>query len=91
MGPAERPYRKVVMVCTNERPAGENCCALRGADPLYEKLKGNVKANFTDVRVVRTSCLNNCETGVAVVIMPDNIWLGNVTVDDIPQILEKLA
>ncbi len=87
MRTAERPYRKVVLVCTNSRADGSNCCALRGAGDVYEKLKGNVKAQFTDVRVVRSSCLNNCDDGVTVVIMPDNIWLAEVTVGDIPEIL----
>ena len=90
MRPAENPYRKVVLVCTNSRADGTNCCALRGAETLYERLKGAVKAQFTDVRVVRTSCLNNCDTGVSVVIMPDDIWLGEVTEGDIPAILERL-
>ena len=91
MRPAELPYRKVVLVCTNSRADGTNCCAMRGAETLYERLKGNVKAQFTDVRVVRTSCLNNCDTGTTIVIMPDNEWLCEVTEDDIPAILEKLV
>ena len=88
---AERPYRKLVLVCTNSRPDGSNCCALRGSETLFEKLKGAVKAQFVDVRVVRSSCLNNCETGASVVIMPDNVWLGEVTEGDIPELLEMLA
>lgn len=58
---------------------------------MFEKLKGAVKAQFTDVRVVRSNCLNNCETGVSVVIMPDNIWLGEVTEGDVPEILGMLT
>lgn len=88
---AELVYRKLVLVCTNSREGGADCCALRGSIQLFEKLKGAVKARFTDVRVVRTSCLNNCDTGATVVIMPDNIWLGEVTEHDIPTLLEQLA
>ncbi len=88
---AERPYRKLVLVCINSRPEGANCCALRGSEALFDALKAAVKAQFTDVRVVRSSCLNNCDTGASVVVMPDNIWLGEVTEGDIPELLEILA
>ncbi len=88
---ADHPYRKLVLVCTNNREPGINCCAGRGAVELFEPLKAAVKAQFTDVRVVRSSCLNNCDTGISVVIMPDNLWLGEVTLDDIPELLAQLA
>lgn len=88
---AERPYRKLVLVCTNSRPEGANCCALRGSEALFDALKAAVKAQFADVRVVRSSCLNNCDTGASVVVMPDNVWLGEVTEGDIPELLEILA
>ncbi len=88
---AERPYRKLVLVCTNSRPEGANCCALRGSEALFDTLKAAVKATYTDVRVVRSSCLNNCDTGASVVVMPDNLWLGEVTEGDVPEILERLG
>lgn len=88
---ALHPYRKLVLVCTNNRPDGTNCCALRGAEDIFDQLKAAVKEKFTDVRVVRTGCLNNCDTGTSLVIMPDNIWLGEVTESDIPELLAKLA
>lgn len=91
MRSAEKIYRKLVLVCTNAREGGANCCALRGSHEFYDQLKAEVKARFSDVRVVRTGCLGNCATGVSVVIMPDNIWLGEVTDQDIPELIEKIA
>lgn len=88
---AERSYRKLVLVCTNDRENGADCCALRGANELFDALKFAVKAKFSDVRVVRTGCLGNCLTGTSVVVMPDGVWLGEVTIGDIPKILEKLT
>ncbi len=90
MRAAERPYRKVVLVCTNAREGGGNCCALRGSLPFFDVLKVAVKAAYSDVRVVRTGCLGNCDTGVSVVIMPDNVWLGEVTAEDVPALLRLL-
>lgn len=91
MRTAEIQYRKLVLVCTNSRADGSNCCALRGAVDIFDQLKAAVKERFTDVRVVRTGCLNNCLAGISVVIMPDDIWLGEVTEADIPELLERLA
>lgn len=88
---AARPYRKLLLVCTNNRADGTNCCALRGSETFFDTLKAAVKAQYTDVRVVRTGCLGNCETGVSVVVMPDNEWLGEVTADDIPALLQRLT
>ncbi len=91
MRDAELTYRKLVLVCTNNRENGLNCCAQRGSVEFFDTLKAAVKAQFTDVRVVRTGCLGNCLTGTSVVVMPDNVWLGEVTEDDIPDLLERLA
>lgn len=90
MRSAEITYRKLVLVCTNERTDGRDCCALRGSVEFFDALKAAVKAEFTDVRVVKTGCLGNCLTGTSVVVMPDSVWLGEVTEADIPNILAKV-
>jgi sirohydrochlorin cobaltochelatase len=84
-------YRKLVLVCQNLREGGANCCMKRGAGDLYPALKAAVKEATVDVRVSKTSCMGVCATGSTVVIMPDNIWLGEVSVDDIPEILAMLS
>jgi len=33
-------------------------------------------------------CLDACEHGVTVVIYPEQIWYGNVTVDDVEEIIQ---
>lgn len=88
---ALKPYRKLVLVCTNERTDGRECCLNKGAPELHAKLKEAVKAVFTDVRVSRSGCLDNCKTGITVVIMPDNVWFGAVQEEDIPKIVDMLS
>jgi len=83
-------YRKLVLVCQNQREGGQNCCMNRGAGELYPALKEAVKAAMSDVRVSRSGCLDQCATGAMVVIMPDDVWLGEVTVDDIPAIVKMV-
>ncbi len=87
---ALRPFRKLVLVCTNVREDGRECCAQRNAVDLHAKLKAAVKEVATDVRVSKSGCLDNCSTGCTVVIMPDNIWLGQVADVDIPEIVKLI-
>ncbi len=87
MREVKRKYKKLVLVCTNERTDGRECCAHKGSPELYEKLKTTIKATGLAVRVSRTGCLGNCETGVTVVLMPDDLWLGDVREEDIPEIV----
>ncbi len=90
MKPAGIHFRKLILVCTNERENGEACCAARGSVELHAKIKAAVKAADPSVRVSRAGCLGNCATGITVVIMPDDVWLGDVQETDIPEIVRMV-
>ena len=45
-------------------------------------LKSTVRAN-------RAGCLDVCELGVTVVVYPEEVWYGRVTVDDVAEIVEQ--
>lgn len=83
-------YRKLVLVCTNERE-GRTCCKKKGSGEFYDLLKQQVKERVPFVRVTQTRCLGHCLVGTTVVIMPDNIWLGEVEGGDIDEIIELLG
>lgn len=83
-------YSKLVLVCTNNREDGRGCCMQKGSDELYYAIKTGVAAKDPTIRVSRTGCLGNCLSGSIVVIMPDNIWLGDVGIDDVPAVIEKI-
>ncbi|MBP9748690.1 (2Fe-2S) ferredoxin domain-containing protein [Patescibacteria group bacterium] len=87
---AEKPFQKLVLVCTNRREDGRECCAAKGSIELYHALKAAVKAMDPSIRVSQSGCLDNCSTGTTVVIMPDALWLGAVTEADIIDILAYL-
>ncbi|PJA45884.1 ferredoxin [Candidatus Uhrbacteria bacterium CG_4_9_14_3_um_filter_50_9] len=87
MREAIKSYKKLVLVCTNERTDGRECCAQKGSIDLHQKIKEAIKAVDPEIRVSRTGCLGNCASGVSVVIMPDNLWLGEVTEADIAEIV----
>ncbi len=80
--------RKLILVCTNCREDGRECCAQKGGAELHTKLKEAVKAAALDVRVSKSGCLDRCSSGATVVIMPDNVWLGQVTEEDIDEIVK---
>lgn len=86
----EIKFRKIILVCTNTKESGEPCCGARGGADLHKKIKEAVRAVDPTVRVSKIGCLGTCKSGVNVVIMPDDLWLGNVTEEDIPEIV-KLA
>lgn len=83
--------RKLILVCTNCRDEGRECCAEKGAIDLHLKLKEAVKAATHDVRVSKSGCLDRCSTGATVVIMPDNVWFGQVREEDIPEIVRMVT
>ena len=86
-------FQRHVFVCVNERAPGnpKGCCKAKGAEEvrdelkkrLYEiGLKGVVRAN-------NSGCLDQCENGVTVVVYPEQVWYGHVTVADVPEIIER--
>jgi len=42
-----------------------------------------------DVMVTITGCFGICDKGPIVVIYPEGAWYGNVTVEDVPEIVES--
>jgi len=87
MRETEPKYRKIVLVCTNERMDGRECCAEKGSLELFQKLKMAMAGADPSIRVIKTGCLGHCETGTTVLIMPDNIWLGRVQEQNIVEII----
>ena len=46
------------------------------------KLAGTVRAN-------NAGCLDTCESGVAVVVYPEQVWYGGVQVSDVDEIVQR--
>jgi (2Fe-2S) ferredoxin len=86
-------FQRHVFVCTNERPADhpKGCCKAKGGIEVRDKLKAELTARGISkiVRANNAGCLDFCEHGVTVVVYPEQVWYGGVTVDDIPELIEK--
>lgn len=87
------PFTHHIFICGNTRSPGHprGCCNADGSNALRERFKAEIKARGLGplVRANQAGCLDQCELGPAVVIYPQGIWYGRVTLDDVPRILEE--
>jgi len=86
-------FEKHIFICGNQRPAGHprgSCDPEAKAElqklfkqKLSERgLKGIVRAN-------QSGCLDQCEHGPNLVVYPDAVWYGCVTLADVDEIVES--
>jgi (2Fe-2S) ferredoxin len=86
-------FEKHIFVCTNQRPVGNprGSCDPSGNGELHQAfkvaiarrgLKGKVRAN-------KAGCLDQCEHGPNVVVYPEAIWYGSVSVNDVDEIVDS--
>ncbi len=86
-------FERHIFICGNIRPAGHprGCCDPSGNAELQKRfkqrlaelgLKGKVRAN-------QAGCLDQCEHGPNLVIYPEAVWYGAVTVADVDEIVNS--
>jgi len=86
-------FERHIFVCENVRPPGHprGCCAEKGSPAVRARfkqlvaqcgLKGQVRANMA-------GCLDQCERGITVVIYPEGVWYGGVTLADVDEIFTR--
>jgi (2Fe-2S) ferredoxin len=84
------PLERHVFVCENLRDPGSErgCCAAKDAGEIRSRLRilakdAGVKGR---VRINTAGCLDQCSHGVAIVVYPEAVWYGAVTVADVDEI-----
>jgi (2Fe-2S) ferredoxin len=87
------PHReRYLFVCTNRREEGnpKGSCAQKGSEEIVKRLKGALleRGLAKSVRACSTSCLDLCEVGVSIVLEPDHVVYGNVTLADVDAIAD---
>ncbi len=86
-------FERHIFICGNQRPAGHprGCCdptAKAELQKLFKQklaergLKGRVRAN-------QSGCLDQCEHGPNLVVYPEAVWYGGVTLADVDEIVES--
>jgi len=88
--------KRYLFVCINRRAEDnpKGCCAAKESEEVYRALKGEVAARGLaklEARVCTSSCLDQCDTGVTVLVEPDHFFYGRVTVADVPEIVDALV
>jgi (2Fe-2S) ferredoxin len=84
-------FAKHIFVCTNQRdkdhPRG--CCDPHGEGALQKRFKKVLAAHGVrgTVRANKAGCVDQCEHGPNVVVYPDAVWYGQVTEDDVEEIV----
>ena len=88
-----KPYDLHLFICENKRPDGHprGCCADKNAIALKDEFKKRIAAQKLNlrIRVNSAGCLNACEQGAVMVIYPEGIWYGNVSLEDVDEIIEQ--
>lgn len=87
------PYERIVFVCTHERPSGPRvCCGLRGGAELRARLKELVREHgLADrIRISASGCMDLCEEGPNLMLVPDNQWVCGAAPEDAEQLFEKI-
>ena len=91
--PSMPRFERHVFVCENHRdPASpKGCCAAKGADQIRTRLKqlafeAGLKGR---VRINSAGCLDQCARGVSIVVYPEGVWYGGVTLADVDELFSE--
>jgi (2Fe-2S) ferredoxin len=86
-------YEKHIFICENRRPAGhiKGSCADKGSEEiiqLFKKRMAELGLNKEN-RVNSAGCMGACEFGPVVLVYPEQVWYGNVSKEDVDEIIES--
>jgi (2Fe-2S) ferredoxin len=87
---------RYLFVCTNRRDANheKGSCAEKGSEAVRAALKDELATRGlakVKARVCSSSCLDQCSSGISILVEPDHFFYGRVTLNDVPEIVEALA
>ena len=69
-------------------------CAAKGSEEIRTALKELLAARGlakVEARACTSSCLDQCSSGVSILVEPDHFFYGHVTLADVPEIVDALA
>jgi (2Fe-2S) ferredoxin len=85
-------YDKHVFICTNQRAPGEKqSCGEQHGLTLVKEFKKLIKDKglHVNIRAQKTGCLDVCELGPALVVYPEGIFYGSVSLTDVQEIVDE--
>ena len=85
--------KRHIFVCTSSRANGQQkgFCHTKAGLEVMAKFQEEIEERGIggEVFLSNTGCFGICEKGPVVVVYPDNVWYGQVTADDVPEILDS--
>lgn len=84
-------FDKHVFICINQRESGKECCASKGSEELLKVMKEEVAKRGLKgkIRINKAGCLDQCSKGISMVVYPEGVWYGHVTLNDLHEIIES--
>ena len=86
-------FEKHIFICGNRREPGaaRPCCDPQGQAELQKAFKEKLAARGlkAKVRANQAGCLDQCEHGPNIVIYPEAVWYGRVSLADVDEIVES--
>lgn len=86
-------YTRHLFICENLRDEGHprGSCARGNSEQLRLKFNEELKKRglLPTHRANKSGCLDACEFGPSIVVYPDGVWYGGVTIDDVEEIVES--
>ena len=84
-------YDKHIFVCANQKAGGKKCCSETFGLEAVQYLRTKIKeANLPiTIRTQRAGCLDVCQQGPALVIYPEGVFYGELTLEALDLIVEQ--
>jgi len=86
-------FRRHVFVCENVRAEDDprGSCGRKGSAEIRKALKEELKRRGLEkqIRANASGCLDACAFGPSIVVYPEGVWYGHVSVADVPEIVER--
>ncbi|HSL88444.1 MAG TPA: (2Fe-2S) ferredoxin domain-containing protein [Ignavibacteriaceae bacterium] len=86
-------FNKHIFICENKRPDGHprSCCMDKGSSKIREVFKKRLKelGLNSEIRANASGCLDACDFGVSAVVYPEQIWYGNLRLEDVEEIIQS--
>ena len=82
-----------IFICGNQRPPDHprGSCDPSATGDLHRAFKARLAQTSAraTVRANQAGCLDQCEHGPTVVVYPDAVWYGHVTLQDVDEIVQS--
>ncbi|HZD30516.1 MAG TPA: (2Fe-2S) ferredoxin domain-containing protein [Candidatus Angelobacter sp.] len=86
-------FARHIFICGNQRPDGHprGSCDRAGTADLHRAFKASLAQTLVraTVRANKAGCLDQCEHGPTVVVYPEAVWYGHVTLADVDEIVQS--